>query len=126
MIGGWGISPKIVPGEHHWTLLILSEVLSELLWHSLMDNFMENSKDNYPSYEFQDCLFKITAPSRGQWVNLFLLMYIAHIVSIVGQCPQNMPFLKTISCPTSRILKFFDLLIWNKEEKSVQIHLPDW
>ena len=39
---------------------------------------------------------------------------------------QGLPFLKIITCPTSRILKFLDLLIWNKEEKSVQIHLPDW
>ena len=39
---------------------------------------------------------------------------------------QGSPFLKIITCLTSRILKFFDLLIWNKEEKSVQIHLPDW
>ena len=39
---------------------------------------------------------------------------------------QGLPFLKIITCPTSRILKFSDLLIWNKEEKSVQIHLPDW
>ena len=39
---------------------------------------------------------------------------------------QGLPFLKIITCPTSRILKFFDLLIWNKEENSVQIHLPDW
>ena len=30
------------------------------------------------------------------------------------------------SCPTSRILKFFDPLTWNKKEKSVQIHLPNW
>ena len=30
---------------------------------------------------------------------------------------QGLPFLKIITCPTSRILKFFDLLIWNKEEK---------
>ena len=38
---------------------------------------------------------------------------------------QGLPFLKIITCLTSRILKFFDLLIWNKEEKFVQIHLPD-
>ena len=37
---------------------------------------------------------------------------------------QGLPFLKIITCPTSRILKFFNLLTWNKEEKSVQIHLP--
>ena len=39
---------------------------------------------------------------------------------------QGLSFLKIITCPTSKILKFFDLLIWNKEEKSVQIHFPDW
>ena len=39
---------------------------------------------------------------------------------------QGSPFLKIITCPTPRILKFFDLLIRNKEEKSVQIHLPNW
>ena len=39
---------------------------------------------------------------------------------------QGSPFLKIITCPTPRIFKFIDLLIWNKEEKSVQIHLPDW
>ena len=39
---------------------------------------------------------------------------------------QGSPFLKIITCPTPRILKFFDMLTWNKEEKSVQIRLPDW
>ena len=39
---------------------------------------------------------------------------------------QGSPFLKIITCPTPRIFKFFYLLIWNKEEKSVRIHLPDW
>ena len=43
----------------------------------------------------------------------------------ISVTPQGLPFLKIITCLTSRILKFFDLLIWNKEEKSVQTHLPD-
>ena len=36
---------------------------------------------------------------------------------------QGSSFLKIITCPTPRILKF---LYEIKEEKSVQIHLPDW
>ena len=68
---------------------------------------------------------------------LLLVTQFLHMSREVAQCvdftfvrchhyKQGLPFLKIITYPTSRILKFFDLLIWNKEEKSVQIHLPDW
>ena len=63
-----------------------------------------------------------------------------HLYIASGPCPlcltphqvfvkdmkSGLAFLKTITCPTPRILKFFDLLIWSKEEKFVQILLPDW
>ena len=55
-----------------------------------------------------------------------LLMFQLNDVLMIFNIIQGSPFLKIITCPTPRILKFFDLLIWNKEEKSVQIHLPHW
>ena len=55
--------------------------------------------------------------------------YILHqtrssLAQIMSGLLQGLPFLKIITCPTSRILKCFDLLTWNKEKKSVQIHMP--
>ena len=64
------------------------------------------------------------APNRRQaiiWTNNCLGASLG-----LNEIIQGSPFLKIITCPTPRILKFFDLLLWNKEKKSVQIHLPNW
>ena len=47
---------------------------------------------------------------------LLLLGRIRENVSFIYWGMQGSPFLKIITCPTARILKYFDLLIWNKEE----------
>ena len=53
-------------------------------------------------------------------ISIVKLFTIIQVVSI-----KACPFSKSSLARLPRILKFFDLLIWNKEEKSVQIHLPD-
>ena len=65
-------------------------------------------------------------PSGSKSLNETMLTQIYVAISAYGITRQGLPFLKIITCPTSRILKFFDLLIWHKEGKSVQTHLPDW
>ena len=39
--------------------------ISEVLGHSPEGNFTGNAEDIYPWYEFENCLFKITAESHG-------------------------------------------------------------
>ena len=62
---------------------------------------------------------------RGEWRPEEVIRWVLQQWSY-HSLMQGSPFLKIITCPTPRILKFFDLHISNKEEKSVQIHLPDW
>ena len=76
------------------------------------------------------CIFKIILRADIIWANVTQSdWYIRHqtrssLAQIMAGLLQGLPFLKIITCPTSRILKCFDLLIWNKAEKSVQIHMP--
>ena len=59
-------------------------IISEVLWHSHEENFIENAWDIYPWYVFENYWFKITAASpRGEWIHhdlltLWPLCFVAH------------------------------------------------